>query len=371
MAFEIRVGGQKFTLWERARLERSIDANAGIFEFSSSNTLPANFPVRAGDAVEIVINGETKLKGFADTVRSEISGSGQTVTVAGRDNTADLIDSAVPDSAKNIPSPITLTDFCERVIAALGADIAVENVLGQSVSVSAPPPDDEFDEDTGITADSGQLCMDFLTSFARKKQVYLVASGDGRLLIYRPGSERAGTPILNRVNSADNNVKSSSAAFDHQNRFGRYRITSQANVGFEDSYDDEVADHKGNATDAEIRSSRYYEAQAEESMSSAECEKRAIEEANIRKGRSTDYEATLAGLTQNDGTLWDFGQLVKVDDEPMGIRGIFLIRAVEYSVDLSDGTQTRITCAPPETYNVRIGDEADARKARRGENLQT
>ena len=371
MAFEIRVNGRKFGLWESASLSRSIDANAGVFNFTSSNTTPANFPVRAGDAVEIVINGVTKLKGFADTVRASIGTQGHSVTVAGRDNTADLIDSAVPDAAKNIPSPITLMAFCERVIAALGADIPVENVLGQSVSVSAPPPDDEFSEDTGITADSGQGAMDFITSFARKKQVYLVASGDGRLLIYRPGNVRAVTPILNRINGDGNNVKSSSASFDHQDRFGRYRITSQANLGFEDSYDDEATDHKGNATDAEIRPSRYYEAQAEESMSSAECTKRAIEEANIRKSRATDYSATVAGVAQSDGTLWDFGQLVKVDDEPMGIKGIFLIRAVEYSVDADGGTQTVITCCPPEGYNVRIGDEADARRARRGENLQT
>ena len=371
MAFEIRVNGQKFTLWESASLTRSIDTNAGVFEFTSSNTLPSNFPVRAGDDVEIVINGVTKLTGFADTVRSRISESGQEVTVAGRDNTADLIDSSVPDAAKNISSPITLTAFCEQVIAALGANIAVENVLGQSVSVSAPPPDDEFDEDTGISADSGQLCMDFLTSFARKKQVYLVASGDGRLLIYRPGTTRATTPLLNRVGGSENNIKSSSASFDHQGRFGRYRITSQSNLGFEDSYDDEASDHKGNATDAEIRASRYYEAQAEESMSNAECERRAVEEANIRKTRATDYVATVAGNAQNDGTLWDFGQLVKIDDEPMGIKGIFLIRSVNYSASLNSGTQTEITCAPPEGYNVRIGDEADARKAARGKNLQT
>ena len=66
--FEISVNGQIFSNWTDAIVTRTIDENSGKFQFSSSNVIPANYPVRAGDAVQILINGQSKLTGFCDTL---------------------------------------------------------------------------------------------------------------------------------------------------------------------------------------------------------------------------------------------------------------------------------------------------------------
>ena len=130
MAFEIRVNGRKFDLWETATVQRSIDMNSGLFRFTSSNTVPADYPVRAGDDVQILINGISRIKGFCDTVSAAMDEGIHTVSVEGRDNTADLIDSSVPDGAKTIAAPITMRALCERIIRELGAYIPVVNDIG-------------------------------------------------------------------------------------------------------------------------------------------------------------------------------------------------------------------------------------------------
>tara|TARA_R100001039_G_C1854802_1_gene117814 strand:- start:44874 stop:46022 length:1149 start_codon:yes stop_codon:yes gene_type:complete len=370
VSFEIRVNGKKFELWETASVQRSIDANSGAFRFTSSNTTPARYPVKAGDKVQVVVNGKPKITGFAERVIGRMDDDTHTVEVSGRDNTCDLIDSSVPDAAKNIPTPVSMVGMCEKVIADLGADIEVVNSIGSPVLFEDSGDEFSFEADVGVSADAGKSCIDYLTSFARKKQVYLVASGDGRLLVYRPGLVRASSSITHEINNTNNNVKNYSVSFDHQNRFRTYKVSSQDNFGFLSDYEDDSTSRGGEATDSAIRESRFLNLQSEESMGNSESGNRAVEEANVRKARSTDYKVTVVGVSQKNGELWDFGQLVSVKDDFAGIRGIMLIRSVEYSVDILGGTNCIISMAPPEAYNVRIDNETDTRRARQGNNLQ-
>jgi len=360
--FEISVNGQIFTNFKTAQLTRTIDENSGKFQFSSSNVIPANYPVRAGDSVQILINGQPKLTGFCDTLESSVNQGTDTITVAGRDNTCDLIDSSMPDSVKSIQGPLSLRDLCVKVISALGANIGVINLVSDI---------EDFSELDFFGADAGKNCMTFLTDFARKRQVYLTSDGNGNLIIFRPAEAiQPGTIVNERVNT-ENNVISSSVRFDHSQRFNKYSARSQDNFGADPNADYvEGVDRKGEEIDDQIRSSRFIEIQPEESMSELETNNRAVEELNIRRGRSTAYTAVIAGLERSPGILWDIGQLTKVNDDFSGMQGIYLTRSVNYSVDNSTGTVTKLVFAPPETYNVRTPNQGDLRRAQQGNELQ-
>lgn len=360
--FEISVAGKLFQNWKTARVSRTIDENSGKFQFSSSNVIPASYPVRAGDAVQIVLNENARITGFSDMLDSSVEEGIDTITVSGRDNIQDLIDSSMPDAVKSIEGPLSLKKLCEKVIAALGADIDVINVVKGLA---------EFGEDDFFNADAGKGCMDFLTDFARKRQVYLIPDGAGNLMIFRPIEFTTPGSILNRRDTRENNVVSSSVRYDHSQRFNKYSSRSQDNFGADPSADYDVGvDRKGEATDPDIRVSRFIEVQGEESMDDEETTDRAVEELNIRRGRSTEYIAVVAGLERAPGVLWDIGQLTKVDDDFAGIDGIFIIRSITYSVDKTTGTRSTITLAPPETYNVRVPTEGDKRRAVQGPGLQ-
>ena len=361
--FEISVNGQIFNNWKTARVTRTIDENSGKFQFSSSNVVPADYPVRAGDAVQILINGTPKLTGFCDTLESSVREGEDTITVAGRDNTADLIDSSMPDAVKSIQGPLSMLGLATKVINALGANIGV---------ISSVSNIKDFGELEFFGSDAGKNCMVFLTDFARKRQVYLVPDGNGNLDIFRPVEIIQPGTLVNRRDNSENNIISSSVQYDHSQRFGKYSSRSQDNFGADPDADyDFGVDRKGEAIDDQIRASRFLEIQPEESMTEIETKDRAVEELNIRRGRSTAYTVVVAGLERVSGLLWDIGQLTKVHDDFSGIIGIFVIRSVDYSVDRQSGIQTTITLAPPEIYNVRIPTQGDSRRAKQGDSLQT
>ena len=358
MSFEIRINGIPFTLWESATAHRSIDSNSGSFRFTNSSNSPVNsYPVKAGDFVEILISGVRKVAGFVD----DVPGSGDVnlhmVEPFGRDNTSDLIDSSVPDSAKVTEGPISLKKLCEKVIGSLGAKIKVT----QKVDNIA-----EFTTKDLQAASSGQKCMEYLVSFARKRQVYLVPDGAGGLVIFRPDiNNKSKTPLLNLKNGKNNNVKSYSFKRSQQDRFNKYRCRSQDNFGFDPfaDYSGEGTDRKSEVFDSQIRSSRYLEIQAEESMDDSTCKERAAEESNIRRALAKNYTASVAGTTQADGTVWDFGQYVPIIDEYAQFSGDFLIKEVEYAIDISGGSRTQLTCVPPDAYQVKAEPTKESKRS--------
>lgn len=362
MSFDIQINGRPYALWESATIQRSIDANAGIFNFTNSSTAPrSDYPIKVGDFVEIRINGTRKIAGFIDDISASQDDDSHTVEVSGRDRIQDLIDSSVPDAAKVTAGPVALKKLCENVISSLGAEIGV-------VQQFADVPD--FTSDDLQAAGSGDTCMEYLVSFARKRQVYLVPDGSGNIVIFRPDrSNKSVSPLLNRKDGRINNVQSCSGRWSQQDRFNRYLCRSQDNFGFDPfgDYAGEGTDRKDEVTDGQIRSTRYLEIQAEEAMKAPECKARASEEANIRRTSGETYTATVAGVDQSDGTLWDFGQFVDIIDDLNGVSGEFLIKSVEYAIDTVRGTRTRLVCVPPDAYQVTAEPTpADARQAETG-----
>lgn len=349
--FEIRVNGAPYSLWKSVEIERSLDANTGIFSFESSNRDALTYPVRAGDAVQILANRIPVLTGFVDRVDATLNTDDSIINVRGRDNVADVIDSSVPDAVKNISTPTNFLTMCRQTITALGADIDVLDQSGASL---------DFGEDVQISADSGTNCMGFLTDFARKLQVYLISDGRGRMVIFRPGATAAFTSLQVGVN-----VKSRQYTHDNSTRFGRYVVRSQDNFGFDDAadYEGEGVARTGVVTDTAIRSSRYMELQGEETLDGQQVGNRAQEEANIRRARSTEWSTVVADVVQENGALWDIGQLVTIRDPDLAINGTRLIRSVRYMQDIETGTTCEIVTAPLDAYQVRgVMSNSDARR---------
>jgi prophage tail gpP-like protein len=350
MSFEVRLNGKPFVLWETAMAQRSIDKNCGVFRFTSSVSSPIqDFPMKVGDFIEILIDTIRKIVGFIDEMNDDEDPGSHSIIISGRDNIQDLIDSSVPDSAKITEGPISLKKLCERVINSLPTPPAIK-VIEQVFGLA------DFTEDDLESAGSATSCMEYLVSFARKRQVYLVPDGDSNLLIYRPDkSNKAPGPLVNRIGGSTNNVKKSFVKRSQQNRFRKILCRSQDNFGFDPFADSDGEGTNRNATaeDSQIRATRYLEIQAEETMTDTECGERAAEEANIRRALGQPYTAIVAGHSPRGGTVWDFGQFVQIDDEVKGVKGEHLIKSVEWTEGLPPtGSKTRMVCVQSDAYQV-------------------
>lgn len=352
---EIRHNGIAYTLWESATFNRSLDSNCGQFSITSSNPFNQSFPLRIGDRVQIIINGISVINGFVDKITASGSMDGHRLNIAGRDKVSDLIDSSVPDSVKSIKGPISLKAMAEKIIAALGASIKVIDDTGGIES---------FGADDLQAAESGQKCMDFLVSFARKRQVYLITNGNGDLVIFKPRSQKLRTQLLHRQGGQNNNVKNAELVLDVSARFNKYVVRSQSNTAADPlaGYDAESVSVTGTAIDPEIRTSRYLEIQGEQSMTSGEGTERAKEESNLRRAKGLTYTATLYGDSQVDGSPWDIGYLVDAFDDYNGVRGELLMFAISTQIDLSGGSETIVGCSPADAYRAKA---KPSRKTRR------
>lgn len=356
--FEIRVNGRIFTLWETASYGRSIDNLCGKFSFSSSNKIPEQYPVKKGDAVQIFLDKKKVLTGFVDDTANKGTRRGSFIGVSGRDKTSDIVDSSIPPEAKNIEGPVSLKAICEIVIKGLKSDIIV--IVDPQISIK------EFSSEELQAGMSAGNSFEFLNNFARKRQVYLGTNKDGNLIIYRPGKLKASTVIRHEKNDPRNNVKEWSSKNSDASRFNMYVARSQDNVGANDSSDyfGQGSSRLGSAIDDEIRESRYFEVICEESMSDQEALERAKEESNLRRARSFGYEVTLPDISQENGDLWQIGQIVTVRDFKCNIYGKFLNKAILLTQTL-DGSNSVLNIAEPDAYNVIASlSKTDARKSK-------
>lgn len=360
--FLLKVNNKNYPNWTSLSITRSVDQFCGSFNFVSTDSEAQNYPIKEGDNVQVLINEHTVLTGFVDEVDASFDTGSHSISVRGRDNVGNLIDSDIPNTWKNslaqtssVFQPVTISDYiklCQVVIQATENNIPVLNVAG-----SIQP----FTTDEVKEPDTGQKAIDFLSSFARKRNLYLNTDGQGSLRIYRPLNVRANDDlILLQGNDRRNNILSRNVKFSQQDRFRNIVVRSQEDSS-SGSYDFGGSDPSGSAIDTGVNAGRHLEIMAEESMTSAECKKRAEEEVNIRRARSIEYSCTVADSVQSNGALWDYGLRVRLVDEIAGINGIYFIRSVNHSMSLTGGTVANLVLASADAYRV-IAELTDQEK---------
>lgn len=344
--FILEVNGNNYLNWTSISIQRSVDSFSGSFNFSSTDTESSDYPIKVSDSVRVIVDNVPLITGFVDEVEDGFDLSSHTISVRGRDNVRNLIDTDIPNAWKEnvteIPDFLTL---CRLIIRNTNNnDIQLVNVAG-----TIPP----FREEELEESETGQKAMDFLSSFARKRSLYLNTDGRGALRIYRPQNISAfdSLVLLRDRDDPRNNIKRRSVRFSHAERFRNVVVRSQEDSA-EGIFDFSGSDAVGNAVDSEISDGRNLEIISEELMTDSECAQRAREEVNIRRARTTSYTCTVAGASQSNGVLWDYGLVVTLVDEIARIFGKFFIRSVTITRSLSEGTNTVLELAPADAYKV-------------------
>lgn len=328
---EVRANGKKYSDWTEAEVSKDIDNASGSGSFKTSRKIPDLY---AGDKIQILVDKEARLTGYIDVVddSNDENDISQSFTV--RDIVADLVDSSLPDEAKKFKSGTTPSNIVETVLKALKIDCDVINDAG-----GIKP----FSRQEKVVAESGANAFEFITNYLRKRSLFLNSDGNGNVILYKlTNLISAEFNFENKLNG-NTNIISSSKTVDYSERFRYYVCKSQSSDG-------SSVNRIGKAEDTEIRSSRYYEFESEETMSSKECKTRAEEEANIRRARSTNYSVSFPAHSQN-GKVFDIAKGARVNDEGVGIAGVLLIKSVKFT-ESEQEEKTEISLTYPDAYSV-------------------
>ena len=354
----LEVNGITFNGFTDISVTKSIDTLSGVFSFSATEQDVIQLPFFVGESCKVFIDGDQIMEGFIDLISSNYDSSTHEISIAGRDKTADVIDTTL-GALVEFNESISFKDLILRTMEVnglSGIDV-IDNVPGLT-------PFEKSDIEAG---EIGESLFDFFEALARKKQVLLTSDNIGNIIITRSSSESLPDSILNT--GSESNIKSGNVSYDSSERFGTYIVRSQDNNAGSSLFGAPVDTDKayarlGESVDPDIRTSRTLNLIAEKSYNDDECQSRAEWEQNIRRIQSVTYSAKVQGhRTVIDNELWIPNRLVKVNDKFSGINATMLINNVTYSFSNKSGSETDLTFVDKDAYKVQAEKPRKEKKA--------
>lgn len=358
---ELNVAGTQYTNFTRAECEIRLDALTNVFSFDASIPGGNNFPFNGGEVAKVYVSGELVMTGFIEVINVRYDRNDHIITFAGRDKTADLIDSTLDAMPDFRGAGVSIKTIIEQVIAHLGLNISVFQEV----------PTDAFrNEEDLLSPEPGMNAFDFIEKYAQKRQILLTSDKDGNVLITKNTGTKSTGRLHNRIASNDNNVLSADFTYDTTGRYNLYKMASDLNpttLNFAGSTDFEnLVNQRNQATDSEIRTTRVLTFIPPNSFSAVEGQNRALWEANVRRARGLKYNCSVDGFRVgvNTGDLWRINRLYEVVDDYVGKVEPMLCNATIFSYDRKGGSDTKLELLGGNAYTNNLGSLPETRSFR-------
>ena len=94
------------------------------------------------------------------------------------------------------------------------------------------------------------------------------------------------------------------------------------------------------------------EVKSDDIKTKAQAQQRAKDEVNSRRAKAFVYRVETNIFTDKDGKIFSLGQTMQINDEARQVSGKHIIGEFEVTFDRESGTQTSITFAPIEAYQI-------------------
>lgn len=308
---DVFVRGKIISDWKTVSVSRSIDSASGQFEITSPSRSP--YPLAPGDPVEIYAGDDLLLRGHADLVERSISAKQAGVRIAGRDNTADLVDCSAADN----PS-----EWADILLPALARQIAAPFNVSVDDFSGPKAPFEVFHLRPGDTA------WALIERACRLRGVLVYPDGTGRLVLREAGRDISEFELV-----LGENLVAATFTGDDSQRFRTYTVRGQR-TGSDAAFGDMVARVEGEAGDLGARGGRELVIIAEATVTNQTAKERAQWEATVRAANAVRFEGTLTDWRKDPSdaksALWTVNELVAVRAPELSMDGYLLVRAVTF-----------------------------------------
>lgn len=337
----LEVAGSLWGGWTSIEVRRGLEQCAGTFSLdltdrwtdatasgesrAGSGAQTVQRSIKAGSPCRVLIDKTPVITGYVDEVEASWDATSHSYRVSGRDKTCDLVDCCPPSTQVKSAS---LPDLARRWSTQFGIDVVVE------AEGLKPVP--------AFKSDEGDTCYEMLERLARAQAVMLTSDGEGRLIITRAGTKKAGAAL-----SLGQNLLSLSMRSDMGDRFSDITVKGQS-AGSSGWNAAPCAQGKGMAQDPGVPRYRPLTLVAEqEEYGSGTL--RAQHEVNVRFGKGHSSRAKVCGWYAKPGELWRPNVLA---DIMAGDRLVatWLITEVTWRMDDS-GCLTEMTLHPREAFD--------------------
>lgn len=320
----LKINDKIFGGWKSFTISQSIETIAGSFRLAVTDKWSDQkdpWPILPGDKCSVFIGEDKLITGYVDSVDTTLSANDRTITISGRDMTADLVDCSIDYAGGEIYNT-KLEKICEKLFKPFGINVIAKTSTGTAITMAR------------IT--NGESVFELVEKKAREKGLLFLVNSEGGVDISAPGSDYASTALIQGVN-----LLSCQASFDYKDRFSVYKVKAQN--GFEGSGTNGFTT-LGKASDAGVSRYRPLVINGETILDIAGAKKRAEYEAIVRASRSMKVNCSVQGFRQYpDGPLWKLNQLVRFDAPLIGVESTeLLISSLEYTLDDNSGSVTSI-----------------------------
>jgi prophage tail gpP-like protein len=324
----IEVDGMVYSGWKSATVRRSLDSLCGSFTFTTYDRWSVknkDWVLFPGKRCRVGIGSDTILEGYIDRIRPQIGAERHSVSVSGRDATADLVDCSTFGTWNNA----TIYKLAKAMAEPFGVNVRIDVDGGEPF--------------TKFTAQPGDTVFNVLSRAAAKRGILLLSGRVGNLLLTNAGASWADDQI-----AIGRNVKSASAEYDHTDRFSVYKVQGQSKDAGS-GWGEETISSSGEAKDEWVERYRPKTINARGVATPEDAERQAAWMANVHAARAFRASAELIGFRQTTGALWEVNRLVSVDMPDLRLQGDMLISSAEYTQSES-GSVTRVELTILEAY---------------------
>lgn len=315
----LHIAGKYYLGWTECRISRALDSLVGAFSLqltSRETTGLPRWPLRAGSACTIHIDGALVISGWIDRLSSSIDKDSATLTISGRDKAADLVDcSAIhkPGSWVNVP----LLTIVTALLKPFGIDVQYGGATGANIKRFA--------------LQQGETVWEAIERLCRYRGLLAWSLADGTVHIGPPLTGVASVALVE-----GENILAADITHDSSDRYSQYIVKGQSS-GSDDNHGKTVSAMASTSGDGAVDRYRPLIIIAEEQADLAALQKRAKWEANVRAARAQELTVRVQGWRTEgvSGALWAIGM-----SSPVRIPSLFVDQAMMVvGVDFERGSQ--------------------------------
>lgn len=346
---ELRTGGRIFAGWTTININRSIESLSGYFDLGVNVQPDTDLSsLSPGQPFTLTINGQTVITGFLDGRRRNMTADSMSISITGRDKTADLVDCAAIYKGRQWKNR-TLEQIARDLCAPYKVTVRWELTDSES---STPFP--------SFTLDYSETVYESLGRASRARGVLMTSNAAGDLVFTRADDSQTDKLVLG------DNLLELEFDEDDRDRFSDYMVVGHGRASGKTGDDQDaksIASQKGEVKDSDITRYRPTIILADSKTDAKGAEGRATREMRRRLAKSRTFEAKVDGWLRRDGSLWMPNLLVDIDAAKFSIdTGPLLVSKVVLALDDRTGVMTTLTLTPRDGWLVPIEPDSKLKK---------
>lgn len=332
----ISVGGMNYTAFKVAQVRAAFNEAARSFRLEIAAELGAsatNAVFKVGTKLTISANGDLLLTGFVDQKKPRIEANNAMISVSGRSNSGDLVDSSAKHKGGNFKKKTPL-EIGNEVSQGIGAKFTTDQQLEKVDQYQINP---------------GESCFRLVEKMARQQGMTICGEADGNAKITKAGSKRHSGGLIE-----GHNILTGTADHNASNRHSEYTVRGQRPFGHGvDNLEIEAI-----ARDKGVDRHRPIIIYQDEDTDKKRAKKRAKNRKDRAAGHSLKAQIEVQGFRDDGGKLWEPGYLVWTESPFLDIAQDMLIESVSF-MQSEQGSVATLGLTDPRAYGGEGGGKGN------------